>query len=289
MRFYVYIHKRLTDGKVFYVGKGCGKRAWKKSTRNEWWKRIEAKHGRSVEIPFRNLAEDEAFAKEQELIAFYGRENLCNMTAGGEGGIEPSEETRIKQSIARKGRKDSPETIERKRLAGTGRHHSEETKQKLRLANLGKPGRRHTEESRRILSEKGRLRIRTPEHCAAISAAKKGRPGHPISDEHKEKLRQINLGRKHTEEAKKKVSEANKGKKPTPEQLQKIIESNRRSNLLRKKPVECSSGMRFDGAGDAELWLRNNGCPTASRANISSCCTGKLKTAYGFTWKFVQL
>ncbi len=40
-----------------------------------------------------------------------------------------------------------------------------------------------------------------------------GRTGIPLSKEHKEKLRQANLGKKHTEESKQKISDANKGEK----------------------------------------------------------------------------
>lgn len=44
-----------------------------------------------------------------------------------------------------------------------------------------------------------------------MSDAKKGKPGHPISQGTKEKLRQINIGRKHTQETKDKISKLNKG------------------------------------------------------------------------------
>lgn len=103
--FYVYLHKKNTDKSVFYVGKGTGKRAWKKSQRSEYWKRIEKKHGRIVEILKNELNEQEAFDLEKETIKFYGRKNLCNLNDGGFGGINPSKETKIKMRLARIGKK----------------------------------------------------------------------------------------------------------------------------------------------------------------------------------------
>ena len=50
MDFYVYVHKKKTNGEVFYVGKGSGKRAWSAFGRNSLWKRTADKYGWLVEI-----------------------------------------------------------------------------------------------------------------------------------------------------------------------------------------------------------------------------------------------
>jgi len=112
--FYVYLHRKKSNNDVFYVGKGFDKRAWKKTSRSEYWKRIENKHGRIVEIVKDGLQENEAFELEKEVIAFYGRKNLCNLNDGGYGGTNPSQETRLKMSIAGKGKIVSEETREKK-------------------------------------------------------------------------------------------------------------------------------------------------------------------------------
>lgn len=288
MKFYVYLHRRKSDGEVFYVGKGCGKRAWRKSDRSDWWKRIEGKHGRIVEIVHRGLEEEQAFEKEAELVRFYGRESLCNLRDGGSGGCSPSEETRLKMSAAKLGRKVSEETRELHRIASTGRKHSEETKEKIRAANLGKKRGPIPEEIRRKMSLAKKGKHRSPEHCAAISAAKKGIKKGPMSDATKEKLRIASAGRRHTDESKAKLSAAATGRKHSEITREKLTESNRRLNAKRRKPVKCSNGMVFEYSGSAEKWLRENGYPSAYRTNIVSCCTGNLKTAYGFTWQFAD-
>jgi hypothetical protein len=109
--FYVYVHRRASDGRVFYVGKGHGNRAWS-TARNKHWHRVAKKHGLKVEIFQDGLQEWYAFELEMGLIALYGRENLCNMTDGGEGtsGFKHCEETRLAQSTALKGKPRSEET-----------------------------------------------------------------------------------------------------------------------------------------------------------------------------------
>lgn len=90
MGFYVYIHRKKSNGEVFYVGKGRKRRAWSTEGRNTIWQRITAKHAWEVEIVESNLQEWYAFELEKDLIALYGRRDdgygaLANLTDGGEG------------------------------------------------------------------------------------------------------------------------------------------------------------------------------------------------------------
>jgi len=284
MKFYVYVHKKASDGAVFYVGKGCGKRAWKKSDRSDWWKAIENKYGRVVEIIAKGLSEDEAFAMEQKMIMEIGRCSLCNLTDGGEGGKSPSEETRRKMSESRKGRKASPETITKKRIASTGRNHSEETKKKIREARAKQVMPPMSEETRENLRKINTGKKVSAETGRKISRSKLGVKLGPMSDAHKEKLRAANLGKTHTAEAKAKVSIANTGRRHTNEEMRKIFECNRKSNAARRRSIKCSNGMVFGYSVEAEAWLRENGFPKAGRSNIVACCTGNLASAYGFVW-----
>lgn len=86
--FYVYIHTRLDNGKVFYVGKGSGYRAFDKSGRNIYWNRVANKAGWVTSIVQDNMKEEDSYLLEMWLIAKFRHNGvrLCNITDGGEGG-----------------------------------------------------------------------------------------------------------------------------------------------------------------------------------------------------------
>jgi len=103
--FYVYLHRKKTNGEVFYVGKGKDKRAWSPFGRNELWKRTAEKYGWYVEIVEKDLQSWYAFELEQDLIALYGRRDLgygtlTNMSDGGDGPTNFGPEVRKKISDA---------------------------------------------------------------------------------------------------------------------------------------------------------------------------------------------
>lgn len=112
---YVYRHIRLDKNEPFYVGIGndvTNKRAKERARRNEIWKKIVAKSDYEVEILFDNLTYEKAKLKEIEFIKLYGRIDLgngtlANLTDGGDGTINPSQEVRDKISQVNKGRKNS--------------------------------------------------------------------------------------------------------------------------------------------------------------------------------------
>lgn len=115
-KYYVYLHRRLSDNKPFYVGKGSGRRAWSEQGRNKHWLNTRNKHGICVEILFDGLTENEAFDCEIDAIKelLYFAYPLTNMSTGGEGAsYKRSEETKKKMSVAFKGRKHSKETRQR--------------------------------------------------------------------------------------------------------------------------------------------------------------------------------
>lgn len=87
--FYVYVHKRATDGSVFYIGKGKGARDKSRSGRSKHWRNIVQKNGYSIERIFQNLTEDEAYLLEIKAISEYrGKdERICNVANGGNGGL----------------------------------------------------------------------------------------------------------------------------------------------------------------------------------------------------------
>lgn len=118
---YIYRHIRLDTNQPFYIGIGSDKsfkRANEKSRRNKIWNDIVSKSDYEVEILFDDITWEKACEKEIEFISLYGKKNnntgiLANMTDGGEGTLgrcyRPTEETRLKQSLAKRGRKMSEE------------------------------------------------------------------------------------------------------------------------------------------------------------------------------------
>lgn len=85
--FYVYLHIRQSDGRVFYVGKGKNGRAWKFLDRSDFWENVRDKHGVSVEVLKSGLSECCAYTLEKIAIARLGAQGhpLVNLSFGGEG------------------------------------------------------------------------------------------------------------------------------------------------------------------------------------------------------------
>jgi hypothetical protein len=142
---------------------------------------------------------------------------------GGMTGKTHSAETRRKMSASNmgknKGKKLSEEHRRKIIKANTGIVRSAEFREKLRKANIGKV---LPEETCRKIAEslKGKYageknpfygKKHTKEAREKISSSKKGRPGHPMSEEHKAKVRAIHTGKVVSLETRKKLSEANTG------------------------------------------------------------------------------
>ena len=76
--FYVYVHM-CPEGNVFYVGKGCGKRAWSTDRQATWQHYVQnhLKGHYSVQIVRDGLTEQEALDLEESEASRYGG-NLVN-------------------------------------------------------------------------------------------------------------------------------------------------------------------------------------------------------------------
>jgi hypothetical protein len=174
---YVYAHRRASDGRLFYIGKGRRRRAWSSCGRSRHWRHVVKKHGFTVHILTSELSEAAALSLEQFVIMQIGLANLTNATLGGGGiqGWRHSEETkrrigeasrrqkrtakqlaalkikqtfsleyRARMSEAAKNRKRAPHSAEtRAKISAShiGIRPSAETLEKMRLSHLGKCGR----------------------------------------------------------------------------------------------------------------------------------------------------
>lgn len=166
----VYEHIRLDTNKVFYVGKGSGRRAQSKHRRNQHWNNVVAKAGGySVRILVDNVDEEFAFLAEMERIDQLKKlgYKLANKTDGGEGpsGHRHTEEAKGKIADAQRGEKH-----------WTNFHEiTDEHREKLKIARSKLV---FTEEIRKKISEAGKRRVCTEETRAKMSKAKSGRKHH---------------------------------------------------------------------------------------------------------------
>lgn len=215
-RFYVYEHLKPNTGEVFYIGRGTKNRAYQTRSRNNHWTNIVKKYGLEVNIVYKNLTSSEANQKEIDLIDFYGFDNLCNMTSGGDANIVFKKETISKMSLAKLGNKNAfghkclnLENKEKMKHFGNtnmlNKKHSQETKQQIAIS---KTGQFHKEESKLKASESLKLAYlegRKTRHNLGKPAWNKGIS--PSSETlEKQRLKKLGVKRKpHSEETKAKM------------------------------------------------------------------------------------
>ena len=114
-RFYVYVHRKQTDGSVFYVGKGSGTRASSRHGRSLKWRAIANKNGWTHHIIANFSKEECAFSFEVAIIKSIGRDSLANLTDGGDGvsGYDMTDEQKKHASEVTKSYWQNPEYRER--------------------------------------------------------------------------------------------------------------------------------------------------------------------------------
>ena len=234
----VYCHQNKINGKKYF---GITSR----KPQSRWGARGQCYHfyfGRAIAkygwdnfehiILYSKLDKETAIMFEQFLIdAFKTKDKKFgyNLTDGGEGTLNPSEETRKRLSDCRKGHIVTEETKHKISESNKGRVNSPEARAKISARNKGK-----------VMSAEARAKIskncgsRRPEVRAKISASCMGKPspnkgrkfteeekarlyatrrGHhrPLSEEAKAKLSAWHTGRKLSEETRAKISMNRKG------------------------------------------------------------------------------
>lgn len=134
MKFYVYAHFRKSDNKIFYIGKGSGKRFSSSTKRNRYWNFVVAKHDFTPVILKTFLTEEMAYGYEAYLISvFRDKFKLSNLQSGGSGGkgYTLSNDTKIKISAALRRRVVKESTKKKISLALTGSTFSRKRKSKF--------------------------------------------------------------------------------------------------------------------------------------------------------------
>lgn len=172
---YAYIHCK-PDGTPFYVGKGTLRRARYLGERNPHHKAIVSKYGTdNILKGWIECTDDKiALTLEVGIIKCMRRMGVClvNFTDGGEGGKNPTPETRQRLSEAAKKRGVSKTCQTAKVIAKKGKPLSEAQKAKQSKAMKG---RQFTDEHRKNISISAKKRGVSAEVLAKAHQASRGR------------------------------------------------------------------------------------------------------------------
>jgi hypothetical protein len=189
---------------------------------------------------------DDAYFAEAEMVTedFVKREDTYNISLGGRGGVNLTEEMKAKMRASKKGQQT--------RL---GKKHTEETKSKLRAASTG---RIVSEETRWKISLAGKGRKHTNETKAKMSEIAKNRP---FTDEMKDRivyLASINKGRIHTPQSRAKMSAFQKGKVTSEETKAKISAATMGRDVTMEARAKISAKLTGAGTPSSIAVLVNN-------------------------------
>lgn len=255
--FYVYVHRRLSDGTPFYVGKGKTNRAYVTFGRSPEWASVQSEHGLIVEIVKRHLSEWCAYTLEKIMIGIHSHHGLVNKTTGGGGQFQISEETRQMLRMAKLGKPQSPEHAAKSRMSKVGKRQPDSAREFTRKLK-----------SKPIISSNGVI------YSSATDAARQ------LAESLKCYVSQGNIS------AAANAGRANAYGLSWSYDTSKVPEFC--PTVYRVRSIECvETGEVFNSAQDATRWVRewrgaaNNQCITAA-------ARGETKSAYGYTWEYTD-
>jgi hypothetical protein len=201
--YYVYVYKDPSRNyEPIYIGKGSGYRAWdhlkSKNTKSHFINRLNIMKTNGIDplIEILMTVDDEetAFSLEIWFIFKYGRRDLktgtlCNLTGGGDGIINLSEEAKARSLAKRTGQKRSQKTCESISVALKGKKRNSLTDEHKKKISDGGVGLKRTQETRDNISK-------------ALKGKMLGVSKPAFSEEHKENIKLARIGMKHSEDTK---------------------------------------------------------------------------------------
>ena len=149
---------------------------------------------------------------------------------------------------------------------GLGCEVSDATRQKLRAVHLGKP--------------------KKPEAIEKTAAYHRGKT---VSEETRRKLSEARKGLKESEEWRRRIGESSKGRKWTEEQRKNYLKSR-----VYSKGGDCKTARRVAKYTKDGIFIEIYGSVSEAQASIgnnhhvSECCMGKVGSAGGYVWKYVD-
>jgi hypothetical protein len=254
MDFFVYLHRRASNGKVFYVGKGTRRRHKSKWNRSQHWHNIVNKHGYTIEIVQNGMQEWWAFELERELILKYQSDGLCNRTEGGEG--------------------------------SSGFRLSTEKKALLKVL-------RRDEKWRQNISQKAKARFRNEQYMLAHIARLKKINANPelknkrrqatlaqfSAPEARDRARQTTI-KQFSDPRARDIARINA--------LARYDTPDKRASHVQAKALRCvTNGMIFGTTTLAAEWVASWRNGKSDNSQIAKACRGVIPEAYGLKWEYL--
>jgi hypothetical protein len=225
---YVYGHYKADTGELFYIGKGTGKRAWARDSRNAHWQNIVNKHGFVVKVLEDGMTDGQAYIREKELIAEVGLSNLTNVREGGDNPTSAD----VKRMYENEEYKKKIAEINAKRSR-------EQANCPIWLAKVTEGNRNRGPEFRKNVSVSIQKKYdEDPEYKQRVIEANRKLAQTPEWREKNLKVIEVN---RNSSEFKRKASDASNRRWANPEYRQKMLEI-RRSPEYRKKMSDIHKG-----------------------------------------------